>query len=84
MIPWLLEVFDYPVVFVLRNPHAVVASQRAMGWRSKLDRYLSQEQLVDIHLSKQLEMLQGIDTGDREVGGDLVHPKQGGAQLGWT
>lgn len=62
MIPWLLEVFDYPVVFVLRNPHAVVASQRAMGWRSKLDRYLSQEQLVDIHLSKQLEMLQGIDT----------------------
>ena len=43
MLEWIGESFDYPIVFVIRNPYAVISSQLNMGWDHRVEHYTRQE-----------------------------------------
>jgi hypothetical protein len=63
MLGWLQSAFPQtPMVFVVRHPVTVVASQERMGWRGHVDRFLSQPELVSDHLASIATTLEGLQT----------------------
>jgi hypothetical protein len=52
LLPWMHKTFpDVPIAIVTRHPCAVAQSRMALGWKTGLDGFLEQEQLVDDYLS---------------------------------
>jgi len=62
MVDWLQSRFDAPIVFLLRDPLAVVRSQLGMGWDTRLDVYLRQERLMDAFFAEHVDFLTQMDT----------------------
>jgi hypothetical protein len=46
-----------PIILLLRHPCAVALSRMKFGWKPKLDRFLSQEELVEDYLSPFLPLI---------------------------
>jgi hypothetical protein len=62
MLAWLQSAFPQtPLVFTVRHPVTVVASQERMGWRGQLDRFTSQPDLVADHLGPILSTIEGVE-----------------------
>lgn len=61
LLGWLHAAFPQtPIIFVLRHPVTVVASQERMGWRDRLDRFTAQPELVADHLTPYLNVLESL------------------------
>lgn len=44
-----------PIILLIRHPFAVANSKRKLGWKSKVDGFLSQRHLVEDHLAPHLD-----------------------------
>ena len=53
---------DTPMVFVMRHPITVAASQQRMGWRDRLAQFTSQPELVHDHLAPHLDIVESLQT----------------------
>ncbi len=62
MIEWLEECFNPKIVYLIRHPCAVIASQRKMGWDSRLTRFLSQDGLVNEYLEPHIDLISSAKT----------------------
>jgi hypothetical protein len=63
MLAWLSAAFPRtPVLFAVRHPVTVVSSQQRMGWRAQLQRFTSQPELVNDHLSSIIGVIEEIET----------------------
>ena len=61
MIEWILNQFEVQkIIYLIRNPCAVVLSQRKLGWNTNLSRYLSQSKLMEIY-ADQYELIQSAE-----------------------
>ena len=68
MLAWLNSAFPHtPVLFTIRHPVPVVASQERMGWRGHLDRFTSQPELVFDHLAPITSILEGLDSSVQKL-----------------
>ena len=47
MVEYLQQNFDVNIIYLIRHPCAVISSQRKMGWNTKMDRVLSQKNLIE-------------------------------------
>ena len=63
LLAWLQDAFPQtPVIFTVRHPVTVVASQERMGWRDQLDRFMAQPDLVTDHLAGLSGALEQLET----------------------
>lgn len=63
LLGWMHEHFPQtPMIFVVRHPVMVAASQERMGWRDRLGRFTAQPELVADHLAPYLDVIQGLQT----------------------
>ena len=65
MVPWLQKQYACPIIYLIRNPYAVVASQMKMGWNTNVHAYVKQKNLMHDFLKKHLEFIKTV--GD-EIG----------------
>ncbi len=61
LLEWLQENFDVSIIFVIRHPCAVVASQKKMGWASGLDCFTQQKKLVNDYLNPFLPLVDSVN-----------------------
>jgi hypothetical protein len=62
MLGYVHDHFHPRIIYLSRHPCAVVASRVRLGWRVDLDNLLSQEQLVEDHLSPWVERIERAKT----------------------
>ena len=55
IVEYLQKNFDVKIIYLIRHPCAAVSSQRKMGWNTKMDRILSQKNLI-----KKYDGIQGL------------------------
>lgn len=85
---WMRHHFpETPLIFLIRHPVMVVASQQRMDWSDHLDRLLEQRDLVDDHLRPHLSLLESLETPWQRMVGhwcvdNLVAFRTVGAGLG--
>lgn len=60
LLEWLQKNFDVNIIFVIRHPCAVVASQKKMGWAAGLECFTRQEKLVNDYLAPFLPLLNSV------------------------
>jgi Sulfotransferase family len=76
-----------PLIFLIRHPVMVIASQQRMGWKDHLGRLLEQPELVADHLQPHLGVLESLETPWQRMVGhwcvdNLVAFRTVGAALG--
>jgi hypothetical protein len=59
---------DIPLLFIIRHPCAVVLSRMELDWAtdSDIEPFLSQEKLIDDHLSDKMEIIKGAKTAEEK------------------
>lgn len=63
MLGWMHVHFPQtPIVFVVRHPVTVAASQERMGWSDRIDRFRAQPELVSDHLAPYLDVIADLQT----------------------
>lgn len=60
MVSWLQEHYTCPVIYLIRNPYAVVASQFRMGWDTKVDVFMRQGNLLRDYLQPHAGYIQSV------------------------
>lgn len=70
MLAWMQSAFpSTAMVFTVRHPVTVVASQERMGWRGHLEQFTSQPDLVADHLAPLMPTLEGLETPAQKLAG---------------
>ncbi|HEX5016218.1 MAG TPA: sulfotransferase, partial [Actinomycetes bacterium] len=68
MLGWLADAFPQTtIVFAVRHPVTVVASQQRMGWRAQVEHFVSQPDLVTDHLASLMPTLSALDTPTQQL-----------------
>ncbi|HSH00909.1 MAG TPA: sulfotransferase domain-containing protein [Anaerolineae bacterium] len=62
LLPWLSHHFNYPTVFMMRHPCAVVLSRMKLEWDPHFDIYLNQPELMRDYLDPFREHLSAVKT----------------------
>lgn len=62
MLGWIDKKFEYPIVYILRHPCAVITSWIKLGWDSWLNHFLKQPELVEDYLHPFIDYLSAIKT----------------------
>lgn len=62
MVSWLQQQYDCPIIYLVRNPYAVVSSQVKMGWMIDVEHYLQQDSLMLDFLAPHYEYITSLKT----------------------
>jgi hypothetical protein len=62
MLGWMSEQFGCPIVYVTRHPCAVVYSRLKLGWKTHLDTFTAQPELVADYLTPTMDLILGAET----------------------
>ena len=60
MVPWLQQNYQCPIIYLIRNPYAVISSQVKMGWSNKTD-VLLQDKLIRDYLEPHVDYIKSTD-----------------------
>lgn len=62
LLGWISEQFGCPIVYVTRHPCAVVYSRMKLGWKTHLDVFTAQTELLTDYLAPYQELILGAET----------------------